>query len=121
MRRFNLHASKNFKGGMYFASFDTESIEDFYEQLTSYWDRSGMTRETGEMFVYTDMGHEGEVYAFEVGYYCLDCDDIDAVCNVPDDDEDDIDNLIALSIVGEFNNRNDDAECFKELVKGLLS
>ena len=120
MRRFDLYVSRNFNGGDYFSSFEVDNINDFHEFLESYWHKSAITYETGEIFIFTEMNFNGENYNFQIGHYTLQENEIIALSHIPDEINDDPNCAIFNKLVGSMDFNHDEEKAFNELVNALI-
>ena len=119
MKKFDLHASRNFNNDSYFDSFEVASVDDFYENLIIYWDKAGLRQGRDEMIITSKVEYEGETYDFNLGHYVVsdDEDEVEALFNTPDKDE--IEGSITKSLIGDYEGMNED-DMFESLVEALL-
>ena len=119
MKKFDLHASRNFNNDSYFGSFEVKSVDDFYENLILYWDKAGLREGRDEMIITSKVEFEGEIYDFNLGHYVVadDEDEVEALFNTPDKDE--IESSITKHLIGDYAGMNED-DMFERLVEALI-
>ena len=116
MRTFKLNVSRNFKGGEYYASFEADNVFDFNKMLIKYWHSAAITRETGEMFIFTDIENGEKVHKFQVGFYVVESDEIFALKSIGCKD----DEMICESLVKNISDEIDEEIIYNKIVKALF-
>jgi hypothetical protein len=74
MIKFDLYISPNFRGGQHLTTFDVKDYEDLVLALKKYWNRSGLHKTTGEIFVNTTIEIKGSKRNIKCGNYVFDPD-----------------------------------------------
>jgi len=120
MRRFDLYVSRNFNGGDYFSSFEVDNINDFNQCLKSYWYKSAITNETGEIFIFTEINFNEKKYDFQIGHYTLFENEIIALSHIPYQINDDPNCAIFNKLVGSIDFDHDEEKAFNELINVLI-
>jgi len=71
--RFDIHLSRNFKGGQYLKSFNANSSTDVLGQMKDCWSQSGVNNTNAEAFLFADI--DGSSNMHELGTFAFDSDD----------------------------------------------
>jgi hypothetical protein len=71
--KFDIHISRNFKGGQYLTSFNANSSIEVLNSIKQNWIDSGVNNENSEGFLFAEVDGHSKMY--EIATFAFDSDD----------------------------------------------
>lgn len=70
--KFDIYISRDFKGGQFFKSFHSDSVNDIYASIKDCWYQLALSNQSAEAFLFADVTNTNTMH--ELGTFAFDSD-----------------------------------------------